>query len=329
MSNDMIPSNIQVPAHVAARMGKPSALSQNISGGLGGGDAVPRISIKASRFRIVEDGVETVLDQTSIDVVVVGANPRLSKNYYAKAYDPDAEPTGPDCFSMDGVRPDATIPDPQNDLCASCPKNAWGSKIGPQGQQLKACADQKRLAVVAADDPSGSIYLLQVTPAALKGLKTFQKELERRGIPPETVRTRIGFDTNASFPKLVFNFGGFLDADVQAIVDPLFDSAEVRAVTAEYVGEDPTARVVATQAKAEPQPEPEAPKKGFGAAKQEPKAEEAPSKRGFGAAKQAPKAEEAPPKHGFGTPKTEAKVATGGGSLSDEIAAMLDAGTDD
>ena len=305
MSTDLIPSNIQVPAHVTARMGKPSALSQSMAGGLGAGDSVPRISIKGSRFRIVEDGTETVLDQTALDTVIVGANPRLSKNFYAKAYDPDAEPSGPDCFSMDGVRPDPSIAEPVNDLCASCPKNAWGSKIGPQGQQLKACADQKRLAVIAADDPEGPVYLLQVTPAALKGLKIFQKELERRGIPPETVKTRITFDTSASFPKLVFKFGGFLDAETQATVDPLFDSPEVRAVTAEFVGETPTpaARKVSEEAKPEPKPEPEP----------EPET----PKRGFGGAKAAAK------------PKAEPKVATGNGSLSDEIAAMLTGEADD
>jgi len=324
MSNDLIPSNIQVPAHVAARMGKPSALSQNMSGGLGTGEAVPRISIKGSRFRIVEDGTETVLDQTSLDTVIVGANPRLSKNFYAKAWDADAEPTGPNYFSMDGVRPDPSIAEPVNNLCASCPKNAWGSKKGPQGQDLKACADQKRLAVIAAEDPAGPVYLLQVTPAALKNLKVFQKELERRGIPPETVKTRITFDTSASFPKLVFKFGGFLDAETQASVDPLFDSPEVRAITAEYVetSESPPARKPAPEAKPEPEPEPEpeTPKRGFGA------------KRGAvqeDSGTPEPKPEAAPKTSVFGKGKAEPKVASGASSLSDEIAAMLSGESDD
>jgi hypothetical protein len=294
-------------------MGKPSALSKSLSGGLGAGEAVPRISIKGSRFRIVEDGTEAVLNQTELDTVIVGANPRLSKNFYAKAWDADAEPTGPDCFSMDGVRPDPSIAEPQNDLCATCPKNAWGSKKGPAGQDLKACADQKRLAVIAADDPQGPVYLLQVTPAALKGLKIFQKELERRGIPPETVKTRITFDTDASFPKLVFKFGGFVDAEMQEMIDPLFDSPEVRAVTAEYVetSETPSAR----KSIPDVTPEPEAPKRGFGGAKAAPEPAPAPK-------------EEAPKASGF-VKKQEATVSSGASSLSDEIAAMLAGGTDD
>ena len=142
--------NIQVPAHLAARVGVPSALGAALTGALSSGQSFPKISIKSSRFRIKEGDTETVLESTSLDVVVVGANPRLSKTYYEKPWDPNDEPTGPDCFSLDGIGPDASIADPQNDLCASCPMNAWGSKISATGQQIKACSDQKRLAIVAA-----------------------------------------------------------------------------------------------------------------------------------------------------------------------------------
>ena len=138
MSN-LVPVSIQVPAHLAARVGAPSALALSLTGGISsttGG--FPRISIKGSRFRIIEGDTETVLDQTFLDVVVVGANPRLSKQWYAKAWTPDSEPSAPDCFSLDGIGPDPESTSPQNDLCASCPQNAWGSKITPQGQQIKA-----------------------------------------------------------------------------------------------------------------------------------------------------------------------------------------------
>lgn len=285
MSN-LIPTNIQVPAHLAGRVGQPSALAQSLMGGIAGtgGDGYPRISIKGSRFRIVEDGNETVLDTTALDLVIVGANPRLSKTWYAKQWTPDSEPSAPDCFSLDGVSPHGDSTAPQNDLCASCPQNAWGSKVTPQGQQIKACADQKRLAVVAADDPDGPIYLLQVTPAALKGLNAYQKELSMRGIAPEIVRTRVTFDTDASFPKLKFGFGGFIDEETQTIVDKLFNTAEVKAITGEAVAVSapPVAPAIQKQAPVvekepeAPAAEPEAPKRGFGAAKKV--AEPAPAK---------------------------------------------------
>ena len=61
MSN-IVPANIQIPAYLATRVGQPSALAQSIAGGIGGGESFPRISIKGSRFRIVEGGNETVLE---------------------------------------------------------------------------------------------------------------------------------------------------------------------------------------------------------------------------------------------------------------------------
>ena len=323
MSN-IILANVQIPAHLATKVGQPSALSQSIASGISSGQSFPRISIKGARFRIIEDGTETVLDTTSLDVVIVGANPKLSKTFYAKAWDKDAEPSAPDCFSLDGVRPHPESDGPQNDVCASCPHNAWGSKTGPQGQQLKACTDQKRLAVVAADDPEGPVYLLQVTPAALKGLNAYHKELSVRGIPAEVVKTKIGFDTDASFPKLKFSFGGFLDEGTYAAVEPLFGAESVLEITGEKQPE--AAAAPSTPRKAavkvsQPAPEPEVEEEAAA-----PAAAEAP-KRGFGAAKAAPA--EAP--KAAAKPKPEPKAATvvddEVSSLADEIAALV--GDDD
>jgi hypothetical protein len=320
MSNALIPTNIQIPAHLAARVGVPSALAQSMTGGLSSGNSYPRISIKGARFRIVEGDTETVLESTTLDVVVVGANPRLSKTWYAKQWTPDSEPQSPDCFSLDGIGPDAESKDPQNDMCASCPQNSWGSKVTPQGQEIKACADLKRLAVVSADDPSGPVYLLSVTPAALKGLNQYQKELSVRGIPPEIVKTSVSFDTDASFPKLKFSFGGFLDADTQAIVDKLFGSDEVKEVTGENVRP-----VAAVPQIAAPQAAPK-PAVKVAAPVEEPAPAPAPApaaapKRGFGA----PKAEAAAPAAKPAAKPAKAAVAAAADamSLADEIAALV------
>ena len=320
MSNALIPANIKVPAHLAARVGAPSALSQSLTGGLSsGGQSFPRISIKGARFRIIEGDTETVLDSTTMEAVIVGANPRLSKTWYAKAWTPDSEPQAPDCFSLDGIGPDPESTDPQNDLCASCPQNAWGSKVTPTGQQIKACSDQKRLAIVAADDPEGPVYLLSVTPAALKGLNQYQKELSVRGIPPEIVKTKISFDTNASFPKLSFSFGGFLDEGIQSIVDQLFGSDQVKEITGEVARKAVDVPKIAAPVKVAPKPavelEPEEPAPA-------PAQSEAAPKRGFGAPKAAAKAPAA--KAVQSKPAAAAPVDTDATtSLADEIAALV------
>ncbi len=323
MSN-IVPTNIKVPAHLAGRIGQPSALAQALGGGIGSGESIPRISLKGARFRIKEGESETVLDSTNLDIVIVGANPRLSKTWYAKAWTPDAEPSAPDCFSLDGIRPAADSTSSQNDLCATCPHNAWGSKVTPMGQKIKACSDLKRLAVVAADDPTGPIYLLQVTPAALKGLNQYQRELAMRGIAPEIVKTRISFDTDASFPKLIFGFGGFLDEAAMEAVDALFGSTEVKSITGEEAAA-PMAKMevekpLLVKPKAIPAPvapaveEEEAPVDMHETPRAEPK-------RGFGAKTAAPAAAAAPapaPK-----PKAVPKVAAPTVDIADEIAALL------
>jgi hypothetical protein len=333
MSN-IIPANIQVPAHLASRIGAPSPLAASLVGGLSSGATYPRISIKGARFRIVEGDTETVLDATALDVVIVGANPRLSKTWYAKPWTPDSEPQAPDCFSLDGISPDPEATDPQSDLCASCPQNAWGSKVTPQGQQIKACADQKRLAVVAADDPSGPIYLLQVTPAALKNLNQYQKELSMRGIPPEIVKTRVSFDTDASFPKLKFTFAGFLDEETQKIVDELFGSERVKEIT----GEVPRRPVPVPEVAA---PAPVAPKPAVkvAAVTEEPApapAQTVAPRRGFGAPKAAAPAPAAAPAKAVKAAPAPAAKATpvsavdAASSLADEIAALIgEVGADD
>jgi hypothetical protein len=132
--SSIIPANMQVPAHLAGRVGAPSALAASMTGGISSGTSYPRISIKGARFRIVEGDTETVLEATSLDVVVVGANPRLSKTYYAKQWDPNDEATGPDCFSLDGIGPDASVK-----ASAALASTATGAALG-SSTSVKASA---------------------------------------------------------------------------------------------------------------------------------------------------------------------------------------------
>jgi hypothetical protein len=345
MSN-LVPVNVNIPAHLAARMGAPSALTASLAGGLSKA-AFPKISIKSSRFRIKEGDSETVLNTLELEVVIVGANPGLSKTFYMKKWDPNAEPEAPECQSSNGIAPDLDAEQPQNDLCASCPKNAWGSAVADNGQQLKACRDHKRLAVVAADDAAGPVYLLEVTPAALKGLNQYQRELTMRGIPAEVVKTKVSFDSDASFPKLKFRFGGFLDADTQAVVDGLFGTPEVLEVTGEATANAPAPAPA-------PKPQPVAPKPVAVVASPPPApapaptpAAEAAPRRGFGASKPAAPVADAPvadapvaapapaPRVVRAKPAAPAPVAAptapvAVASLADEIAALVgEVGADD
>ena len=193
---------------------------------------IPRISTKGNVFSLLSAaGDIDTLDTTRLSVIVVGANPALSKSFYKGDY--FEESALPDCFSFDGKEPSEQSSDPQSDMCALCPQNAWGSRTTPTGQRVKACADQKRLAVVLADDHKGTVYLLQVTPTSLKNLNSYQKVLTSKSISPEIVKTRVRFDQTVSHPKLVFEFGGFNEDKAQEHVDTLCGSEEVKIVTGE------------------------------------------------------------------------------------------------
>jgi hypothetical protein len=218
-----------VPAHIAARVaarqsaGQKSALMSAI---VGDGFSFPKISIRAGRYRLVEDGVETPVG-INLDVIIVGANPKTSKIFYDKAYDGNAEGVRPACASDDGVRPNPHIESPVNASCADCPHNVLGSKILPSGAKSKLCADQRHLAVIAAADPN-KVYSLTVPVSGMKALREYFKELQNFGIEPQEVVTQLGFDENASFPKITFSKKSFVNEAAMAKVDAVVDSDDVK-----------------------------------------------------------------------------------------------------
>ena len=226
----MASQQLVVPAHIAARnaarqaAGTKSALASAILGD--GGFSFPKISIRAGRYRLVEDGVETVVGVT-LDVIIVGANPRVSKIFYAQAYDGNAEGVRPSCFSNDGIRPDASVTSPINASCADCPNNVLGSKMLPSGQKSKLCADQRHLAVVPAADPN-KVYALTITVSAMKSLREYFKELNNYGVNPEEAITELSFDESASYPKVVFKHKGYVPEKAMARIDALTASEDVK-----------------------------------------------------------------------------------------------------
>jgi hypothetical protein len=234
MSNHLT-TTMQVPAHIAARIAarqqehsKSALMSAVISGE---GFPFPRISIRAGRFRLVEDGVETVVG-INMDVVVVGVNPRVSKVFYGKPYDPAATDMRPDCFSNDGLKPDASVENPVCGNCVACPHNVLGSKVLPSGAKSKVCADQRHIAVVPAADPSKT-YALTIPVSGMKGFREYFKDLNNYNIAPQEVVTELGFDTSTSYPKITFARKGFVPEKAIEKVDAIVASEEVKEITRE------------------------------------------------------------------------------------------------
>lgn len=214
--NLMIPDAAELPAYMInpelARQANEDAVF-GVSTGF-----PPRIKMSGKQFVLVDgNGVETPIpggklfkgpdDNLYLKTVVVRAKKELRKRWFATKFDPSKEGVMPDCFSNDGVRPDASIPTPQCDTCANCPMNAFGSGSNENGAATagKACSDEKLIAVFL---PGQGLYELKVTPASLKNWGLYVKALTSRGIPVGNVFTLVGFVAEATFPVLSFQYGG-------------------------------------------------------------------------------------------------------------------------
>ena len=209
MSN-IVPSTANLPAELQDVF-NAEELAGDLYDGTSGGFAV--IGFKGSRWKIKSGGEEEpVLDDNgeakpSLEVVLVKASREISKVYYDKDY-AEGDDSAPDCSSVDSTVPDAESANPQSETCATCPNNAWGSKITPAGKKSKACGDSRRVAVVPlqdiANEPYGGAMLLRVPAASLSDLAKYGKGMQAKGFPYNAIGTRLGFDINAAYPKLTF-----------------------------------------------------------------------------------------------------------------------------
>lgn len=216
MSNVTLFNASNVPAF--ARNNELSDTAKALTGG-GTGQSVKRISIKGGVFRLIAGGKEMAsIDDRHLDVVIVKAAPKVSRIFYAKSYDAD-NITGPDCWSNDGEKPDASIKDAQASTCMACPQNVAGSGQG----NSRACRYQQRMAVVLADNPSGDVLQLTLPATSIFGKEEGNKRplqayarylaLQSPPINPEQVVTRMRFDTKAESPKLYFTAERWLTED--------------------------------------------------------------------------------------------------------------------
>lgn len=214
-------------------------VANDLAGGITGGYGL--IGFRGKVWSIRHKGVEQQLmrddgdgPRGSIDVVILKANPHLSKNWYENGF-VEGSNAPPDCSSANGVYPDPNVPKKQSNVCLTCPKNAWGSATGGSGKG-KACGDHRRMAVVPVADIKNELFggplLLRCPAASLQDLAAFSQKLAQLGYPYYAVAVKIGFDPAESFPKFTFS-----------AIRPLTD-AEADMVI-EHQGGDAVGRVIA------------------------------------------------------------------------------------
>ena len=194
-----------------------------------------------------------------LEVIIANTLPKVSRVYYPGAYDPDATPSLPDCWSDLGDKPDPAAGNPQSVSCTTCKQNIAGS--GDRGG--RACRFKRNLALLvpALGD---EVYQFGVPSMSLFGkgvgnthpFENYVKFLIANGESPDNVVTSIAYaddDENPDVVKVTFT-------PVRGLTDDEYES-----VVAVQAGEDAKAYVkvisgvvTATAEKAEPKALPKA-----------------------------------------------------------------------
>ena len=230
----IIPFDFSAPAPAPKRRDR----SLNAEVMIGGG-GFPVISIKGKVFAVVKGDERQIVTRVvdgevepapALNMVVVRANPK-ARVFYAKAYtEGDSDGAKPTCFSHDGVRPDASVEQPQSNNCQVCPHAQWASKVSTDGQPSKgtACTVNTRLAVIDPKAAEPTPYLLRVPAGSRMNFNDAVKLADQHGKDYNEVSMRIGFDQEAPSPKLTFRPSGLLAEDLYAKVQALYDDPVVK-----------------------------------------------------------------------------------------------------
>jgi hypothetical protein len=176
----------------------------------GGGSTSRRITMAKGVFRRIVNGKEAGrVKDGFLNAIIINALPKVSRQFYASSYDPDAAPTLPDCWSNLGDVPDAKASNPQGASCATCPQNIEGSGANGKG---RACRFNRRIAVVLENDMSGDVYQFSIPAKSLFGkgvgnthpFESYIKFLPANGESIDRIVTQISFDENETADVLKF-----------------------------------------------------------------------------------------------------------------------------
>jgi hypothetical protein len=187
-----------------------SELSKSLADSGGNGGTTRRITMSKGVFRRIVNGKEAgKVKDGFLNVIIVNALPKVSRQFYATAFDPDAAPTLPDCWSNLGDVPDPKAANAQSASCATCPQNIDGSGTNGKG---RACRFNRRIAVVLENDMSGDIYQFNIPAKSLFGkgvgnthpFESYTKFLPANGESIDRIVTQIAFDENETADVLKF-----------------------------------------------------------------------------------------------------------------------------
>jgi len=107
------------------------------------------------------------------------------------SYDESGGNTPPDCSSMDAIRPDARVQNPQCESCIACPLNQFGTETKKDGSpgRGKACKNMKRVHIFL--EGSSLPHRLTLPPSNLKTFDHYVTDLSGRGLRLPVILTRF------------------------------------------------------------------------------------------------------------------------------------------
>jgi len=203
------------------------------------------LSFRGKQFHVRQRGREVSLftppnfrtPLQRLALVIVGVARAKSKVFYAGVFNEDQR-SRPDCRSLNGIVPDADVVNKQNDLCATCEQNQWGSGSTAQRQtRAKACRDFKRVAVVPWQDVYDQTgqpvqldgpLLLNVPPTSVGNLLQYTGFLTKNGAGYHQLITTVACEAPGASPTLTFEHENWLSADDAVGAREMMQSVEVR-----------------------------------------------------------------------------------------------------
>jgi len=212
--------------------------------------SVPSMGYEGKVWSVTVDGNKTKLVKRNEDgdeeplsvmrVVVLNYNKRRGRSYYAGSYNPE-QVSAPLCWSDDGEKPDPSVKEPQCTTCAKCPMDVKGSSITDSGKEVKACSSHRMLALVPAAKLDHmplrmkiavtSDYDKQSPELEAKGWMAFSQYVDflAKNNVNHTAKvvTKMRFDPNVAYPKILFSPDRWLERDEMMAIAPVSKSEEV------------------------------------------------------------------------------------------------------
>lgn len=135
-----------------------------------------RIAHQAQVFKMPDD---TKVD--SLEGIIIDSN--RCNAFWAKSFEEAGAGNPPDCFSLDGVKPNRENPCAKT--CAECKNNRYGT----DGGRGKACKNMRRVHILI--DKNILPFRLSLPPSSLRSVDDYFVQLTTKGRPYPTVITQI------------------------------------------------------------------------------------------------------------------------------------------